>query len=520
MVEQHTFIASILSPTDALSEETRSLSDVATSSTSSYPDLIAYSAVSPFTVSTQCESNLLTPISTADSPPLQQNHKFMVGQYPPPPESPHGQEPTPPGSTKMYHQWGHHHFEMSHHASQGSSPMHTPGHMAPDFYMADRRTPGPPEPYMGSYSVSNASQHGSLSQSDSPYYLEMPQLHSQSSLLLRGNAPMPLGPGSRELDRDMSMPAPLLHDAPRTSPCRRPGRLDSTEMVDTADRQSTEVLRSSSDSPRKRAAVIGNNRVKKLTGRRKSRKNMSQSQPTEEHTNCNGEQVPPTLKETCPDEERCIFESRWRHRNKRGQDMWDSIQSDFYKKFNKSHGKEMLQMKFRRARSKYIEWLPKDEEILRDAWKKVEQERYQLILDTFLDMGGSRNMRLNSSDIEVKLVNDLKIEEHLYMDCFQEIDVRRRKKLSSRKRSGGGDKGHDDAALGSDVMSLEPRHAHDDDEVINQVHQPRSARWETSPASHVEMIDMQMWEGRGNMKIEPPSAPHRLLNNMSGRAMY
>lgn len=45
MVEQHTFIASILSPTDALSEETRSLSDVATSSTSSYPDLIAYSAV-------------------------------------------------------------------------------------------------------------------------------------------------------------------------------------------------------------------------------------------------------------------------------------------------------------------------------------------------------------------------------------------------------------------------------------------------------------------------------------------
>lgn len=70
--------------------------------------------------------------------------------------------------------------------------------------------------------------------------------------------------------------------------------------------------------------------------------------------------MPPRLKSTCPEEERCIFESRWRHRHQRGQDMWDSIQEDFTKRFNKSHGKEMLQMKFKRARSKYIEWLPRD----------------------------------------------------------------------------------------------------------------------------------------------------------------
>lgn len=40
--------------------------------------------------------------------------------------------------------------------------------------------------------------------------------------------------------------------------------------------------------------------------------------------------------------------------------MWESIQNDFLRQFNKSHGKEMLQMKFKRGRSKYIEWLPKD----------------------------------------------------------------------------------------------------------------------------------------------------------------
>lgn len=82
--------------------------------------------------------------------------------------------------------------------------------------------------------------------------------------------------------------------------------------------------------------------------------------PLEEHKNCFGQEVPPTLKSTCPDEERCIFESRWEHRHQKGQDMWESIQRDFKNKFNKCPGKEMLQMKFKRGRAKYIEWIPKD----------------------------------------------------------------------------------------------------------------------------------------------------------------
>ncbi|KHN98909.1 uncharacterized protein MAM_03371 [Metarhizium album ARSEF 1941] len=514
MVEQQQYLVSVLSPADPHSEDTSSLSDNR-SSTSSYPDLGPYSAVSTFTLPTQCEPDLLTPISVADSPPLHQMPKLM-GQYPPPPGSPHGQEPNPPGSSKMYHQWNHHQFEMNSHPSETSSPMHTPAHVAQDFYMADRRTPGPPEPYMGSFGVSDATHPQSLSQSGSPYYLDMPHIPSQSTMLLRGNPPIPMEPHARELDRNISLTAPLLHELPRNPQIRRARRPSSNNVGLKAEHPTTDALRSPSDSPRRRPGIIGaSNRVKK-TGRRKSTVN-SQPDPAEEHQNCHGEEVPPTLKDTCPVEERCIFESRWRHRNKRGQDMWDSIQNDFFKEFNKSHGKEMLQMKFKRARSKYIQWLPRDEEILREAWRKIEQERYKMILDVFLEKGGSRNMRLNPSDIEVKLVNDLKLEEHLYMDCFREIDVRRRRKLSTKKRTGsGGRRDEDGVPMGGDNMvgvDAHHQHTHDEDDVINQVHNPRS-RWEGLSASSGEMMDMQMWDSRPPMKLEPPAPSHRMLTGV------
>ncbi|KAG8415663.1 hypothetical protein J3458_009488 [Metarhizium acridum] len=516
MVAQQQYIASVLSPADALSEDTSSLSDNR-SSPSSYPDLTPYSTVSSFALP-HCEPDLLTPISTADSPPLHQMPKLM-GHYPPPPGSPHGQEPTPPASSKMYHPWNNPQFEMNSHPNETSSPMHTPGHVAPDFYITDRRTPGPPEPYMGNFGVSDATQPHSLSQSASPYYLDMGPIPNQSNLLLRGNPPIPMEPHSRELDRNSPLPAPLPHEPPRNSNVRRPRRESSNNGEIKSEHPAAGTLRSPSDSPRRRLGATGaSNRVKK-TSRRKSTMN-SHPDPSEEHQNCHGDEVPPTLKDTCPAEERCIFESRWRHRNKRGQDMWDSIQNDFLKEFNKKQGKEMLQMKFKRARSKYIQWLPRDEEILRQAWRKVEQDRYKTILDVFHDMGGSRNMRLNSSDIEVKLVNGLKLEEHLYMDCFREINVRRRKKLSAKKRSGGGSGRRDDdgVPMGGDstVMDLDPhhQHTHNEDDVINQVHNPRS-RWEGPSASSREMMDMQIWDSRAPMKLEPPAASHRMLTGIS-----
>ncbi|KAF4944584.1 hypothetical protein FGADI_12588 [Fusarium gaditjirri] len=163
-----------------------------------------------------------------------------------------------------------------------------------------------------------------------------------------------------------------------------------------------------------------------------------------EHENYMGEEVPPSLKSNCPEVERCIFASRWRHRHQGDQDMWENIQTDFQNQFHKNPSKEMLQMKLRHGQSKYIEWLDEDvcatpiwsssrpmliltqEELLREAWTIVERSRYQLILDAFIDLGGSRNMRLCASDIEAKVANDLKLEEGLYVEYAGKANKRRR----------------------------------------------------------------------------------------------
>jgi hypothetical protein len=66
----------------------------------------------------------------------------------------------------------------------------------------------------------------------------------------------------------------------------------------------------------------------------------------------------------------------------------------------------------------------------------VERNRYNLILEKFLERGGSRNMQLSASDIEAKLVSSLKIEEGVYIEhpANSHLKVRRRLKLSARAR--------------------------------------------------------------------------------------
>ncbi|KND91324.1 hypothetical protein TOPH_03933 [Tolypocladium ophioglossoides CBS 100239] len=516
MVEQQ-YISPALPHSDALSEAPNLTDGARSSSTSSYysssPQLTMFSRqVSSFNLPTQCDSNLLTPISAAGSPPLHQIRKLM-GHYPPPPGSPQTQEPTPPGSSKMYHQWNNQ-FDMDGQPSTTSSPMGTPAHVAPSFYMADeRRTPGPPEPYMGMFGVSD-SDPGQIPNSGPPYYIDVSQMGSQNAMMVRDNSSMSVDPHRRDVGRPVPSSGPLLNNPP--SHLRHPRR-PSTDNPAQRSRVA-EPPRSPSGSPRRRV-VAGNSRVKKSRPSKRqsaSLRNHPQTDPSEDHKNCHGQEVAPLLKNTCPEEEKCIFDSRWEHRHQKGQDMWDSIQGDFLKRFNKNHGKEMLQMKFKRARSKYIEWLPKDEDILRQAWMRMERERYQTLLETFIEMGGSRNMRLNASDIEVKVVNDLKLEEHLYMESYRELEIRRRRKVPAKKRASGP---HDGMQPGDDIMMVDPRTAHNEDDVINQVHCRRDIRWETDSSAHSEMMDAPVWDSRASMKMEA-NPPLRLVNGIHGRGIY
>lgn len=144
--------------------------------------------------------------------------------------------------------------------------------------------------------------------------------------------------------------------------------------------------------------------------------------------------------------------------------------------------------------------------ILRAAFKKLEKERYNLILNNFLEMGGSRNMLLSPSDIEVKIVNELKWEEAIYIDGMEEC-VRRRRKTIVKKRSTGRGEPGGDVAVSDDMLRISQT-PHNEDDVINQVFaarrdQSREQRWEEDVASvNGEMMDSHMWENRAPMKME------------------
>lgn len=47
---------------------------------------------------------------------------------------------------------------------------------------------------------------------------------------------------------------------------------------------------------------------------------------------------------------------------------------------------------------------------------RIEQNRYQSLLEHFYALGGSRNMMLSANDIQHKVVNDMRLEDDLYVE--------------------------------------------------------------------------------------------------------
>ncbi|KAM0504298.1 hypothetical protein ACHAP8_002705 [Fusarium lateritium] len=487
MVEQQ-YIAPGLPQSAGLSGAPILHDPIPTTTASVYHELTSYTTISSPFNGIPCDPNLLTPVSVVDSPPLHGLSKIGP-HYPPPPSTPN-QQPSPPGSSEMYHQQWAGHFDVNGQSPAASSPMTSQAPGGGEFlhasYVHDgRRTPGPPEPYMGAFGVSNGPEPQTM---DHPYYVNMgPPVDHQ----------VQMGIHHRE------MPAtPLLSESHPIQYRRRQSPEDSTLHT-----QSAGVPRSLTASPRRKPAFQTSGRVKKRHSKRPgTSRSAAQEDPVSEHKNCFGQEVPPTLKSTCPDEERCIFESRWKHRNQKGQDMWESIQGDFHDRFQKRPGKEMLQMKFKRGRAKYFDWIPKDEDLLREAWLRVEKNRYQQTLEVFHELGGSRNMRLNASDIEIKVVNDLKLEEGLYMESYGSANIRRRRKPESvRKRGSHGV--DNDMSVNDEMMSIDSHTTHEDD-VINQVHGiPNMKMEEQGPRDHPNMMETQMWDQQ--MKMDPGTMPQR-----------
>lgn len=127
------------------------------------------------------------------------------------------------------------------------------------------------------------------------------------------------------------------------------------------------------------------------------------------------------------------------------------------------------------------------EEILREAWLLVEKERYEMIQAKFFELGGSRNFCLSAGDVEVKVVNDLRLEEGMYMESHPDAHIRRRRK----RRSVTPPMEDSDIPISEGLMSVSPHNALED-EVINQVHSRQDIGWDADSPEGNDMVDMQM----------------------------
>ncbi|KAI9899047.1 hypothetical protein N3K66_005508 [Trichothecium roseum] len=397
-----------------------------------FPDLQIYSTVSSYPLPTTCDSSALTPDSYSESPEYHHPPE-LTARYPPPPDTPQ-QIPTPPGSATMYpHQW----------PSQAGSPMPqgtnaAQGYADQDAYMSDDRREAsvlPPGTYFGHFSVSGGSDSG---------FYPPPTMHQQHHQQhhhphhnphhLEGH-PMSL---DSHADHQGSVQTMSNHSrAPMHSyPSPRLG------SVEGCSAPPGDAAQSANSSPKRR--IVQHPKSKKKAAKRSSAAPSSSARGVStgsdqdvEHTNCLGEFGPPHLLEDTPEQIRHIFELRWNHRDKKGQDMWESIAQDYAKKYpsHAKQSKEMLQMKYKRGRPKHIKWLARDEQLLEQAYAAVEGDRHESILKKFYELGGSRNMQLSASDIEIKLVNDLKLEESVYFEIRPGLNIRRRHKATHRKQS-------------------------------------------------------------------------------------
>lgn len=114
-------------------------------------------------------------------------------------------------------------------------------------------------------------------------------------------------------------------------------------------------------------------------------------------------------------------------------------------------------------------------------------------------------MRLSASDVEVKVVNDLKLEDGMYMESHGDAYIRRRRKSATTKKRSGVRGGEEmEIPLNDEMMSVSSHNTHED-EVINQVHSRQDIKFEDDSSVGNEVMDMQMWDQP--LKLEPGHLP-------------
>jgi hypothetical protein len=336
--------------------------------------LLQVSGVSSFNYPAAADPSLLTPASSAGSPPLQhrQSTKPMRSYHAPQPSGLGSQAPTPPDTSKMY---GYSSYDVS--SSQSPSPMTVnpaateagPYSMPP--YMAHSpsgghhpssprmEVPPPPiDPYLGHYTVSGATDgeiaHQSL-QDYHPYGVEVtapgsylgqqhdpvgtPHMHHRmpsngTAPVLSQSHPSQFRPQSTPQAgaiEDLRDPALLLGPYPPhgvLSPGRRP-----------QPRKKPSPSRKASRTP-KATPHIGSG---------------PSGQFKEED---DGEEL--TLRDDAPEDDKYLFQLRKEFLSEKGKGMWEEMKAKYSEKHQGNWEKAALQMKVSRAVARYGVWPQKE----------------------------------------------------------------------------------------------------------------------------------------------------------------
>ncbi|KAJ4393913.1 hypothetical protein N0V93_003130 [Gnomoniopsis smithogilvyi] len=424
-------------------------------STVSYstPDPNMYSEVthiSSFDTSPVIDERLLTPVSSAASPQLQERSScrqspFEQQQHSHPGECT-AQQPTPPHTATMY-PYSDYSGSVSQPAS--SSSMSMPAgtepsqhdhllpflhHPSPSGQHHEEAAPPPPPqatPYFGSYNVSVPQEHDQ-------YYL--PHAGDIGPLgLLRQD----VHGGGSYTHRPLAALGQQQH-ATVFSPHQQPYQHGLARLSPTQSRQYS-VPRARRERNRKASARRGGS----IHRRGSFSPPGMYSRPGENgmplhHSHIEDDEPDEgvTLDDKTPADLRRLWDTRRKWLGKKGNGMWENIMQEYLGEEHmtenkKTQVKAALQMKIHRMLLKHGKWPERDEAALLRAYKRWEENRYVEILRLYEEEMAGRKKAYDwkSQHIEAELVK-MGLEEP---ERDRDSKARRRKQVAARHhaRAGG-----------------------------------------------------------------------------------
>ncbi|KAI3392124.1 hypothetical protein diail_6136, partial [Diaporthe ilicicola] len=335
------------------------------------------------------DDNLLTPVSSAASPPLHQRSKVQSPYHQPHESTPCPQQPTPPNTSTMYP-----YSDYINGTSQASSPMsvHATVSQAPQGILGPylHNSPGheesipPPPPYFGAYTASSVSV-GQEPDGLPSYYLEN-SMNTGSYGLIRGTNLPDISSGAYT-HRPL---APNMLHQPQPGPYRRdPVPISRLSPINFGRPPIVQVKRRPSRKPSARKARL--------------KKEQSSSPPIMPQpfrlasAGRGGEAAAPEdeveLDPKTPAEFRRLWAIRGNCAGNRGHGMWEDIvkkwlgpeKAEALSDDKKTKLKANLQMKVHRGILRYGSWPSRDKAALLRAYRRWEENRYNEISKLFME---------------------------------------------------------------------------------------------------------------------------------------